>query len=158
MMGGFRAEPTWNNFNDVWYSTDGARWSELVTEDIWSPRHEYSLFVFDDKLWMVGGNAWPLQNDVWYLEIKGLTFLSQPVIEEVAGNEYTYRAKADFNASGRKITYRLVEAPRWLAIDGAAGVIRGTPLEPGDYQVIVEAADAAGESARQAYTLHILKE
>jgi len=158
MMGGFRAEPTWNNFNDVWYSTDGAHWSELATEDSWSPRHEYSLYVFDDKLWMVGGNAWPLQNDVWYLEIKGLTFLSQPVIEEVAGNEYTYRPKADFNASGGKLFYRLVDTPRWLSADAATGLIRGTPLEPGDFPVIVEASDATGETARQAYTLHILKE
>ena len=158
MMGGFRAEPTWNNFNDVWYSADGAAWDQLATEDIWSPRHEYSLYVFDDKLWMVGGNAWPLQNDVWYLEIRGLTFLSQPVIEEVAGNEYTYRAKADFNASGEKLSYRLVEAPGWLKVDPATGVIRGTPLEPGDHRVTVEAADAAGESARQTYTLYIDKE
>lgn len=158
MMGGFRAEPTWNNFNDVWYSADGADWQPLVTEDVWSPRHEYSLYVFDDKLWMVGGNAWPLQNDVWYLEIKGLTFLSQPVIEELAGNEYTYRAKADFNASAGRLTYRLVEAPRWLKIESATGLIRGTPLEPGEYQVVVEASDAAGESARQTYTLHIFKE
>jgi len=157
-MGGFRAEPTWNNFNDVWYSADGADWSSLATEDIWSPRHEFSLYVFDDKLWIVGGNAWPLQNDVWCLEIKGLTFLTQPVIEEVTGNEYTYRAKADFNASGEPVTYRLVEAPRWLTVDPATGVIRGTPLEPGDFQVIVEASDVAGETARQAYTLHILKE
>ncbi len=158
MMGGFRAEPTWNNFNDVWYSADGAAWDQLQTEDVWSPRHEYSLYVFDDKLWMVGGNAWPLVNDVWYLEIKGLTFLSQPVIEEVAGNEYTYRAKADFNAGGGKLTYRLAEAPGWLTIDSATGVIRGTPLEPGDHRVTVEASDAAGESARQTYTLHIDKE
>ncbi len=157
-LGGFRAEPTWNNFNDVWYSADGADWNQLVTEDVWAPRHEFSLYVFDGKLWMVGGNAWPLQNDVWYLEIKGLTFLTQPVIEEVAGNEYTYRAKADFHASGGKLAYRLVEAPGWLSIDAATGVIRGTPLEPGDHRVTVEAADAAGESARQTYTLHITKE
>jgi Cadherin-like beta sandwich domain/Putative Ig domain len=157
-LGGFRAEPTWNNFNDVWYSADGADWNPLVTEDVWSPRHEFSLYLFDDKLWMVGGNAWPLQNDVWYLEIKGLTFLTQPAIEEVAGNEYTYRARADFNASGEKPTYRLIEAPPWLSVDPATGLIRGTPVEPGDFKVIVEAADTAGETARQAYTLHILKE
>jgi hypothetical protein len=157
-LGGFRAEPNWNNFNDVWYSADGAEWSPLVTEDVWSSRHEFSLYVFDDKLWMVGGNAWPLQNDVWYLEIKGFTFLTQPVIEEVAGNEYTYRAKADFNGSGGKLSYRLVDAPRWLSVDPTTGLVRGTPVEPGDFRVIVEASDTAGETARQAYTLHILKE
>jgi hypothetical protein len=157
-MGGFRAEPTWNNFNDVWYSADGAEWSQLVTEDVWAPRHEYSLYVFDNKLWMVGGNAWPLQNDVWSLEIKGLTFLSQPVIEEIAGNEYTYRAKADFNKSGVKLFYRLFDAPRWLSIESGTGFIRGTPVEAGDFRVTVEASDKSGETARQTYTLHIIKE
>lgn len=158
MMGGFRAEPTWNNFDDVWYSADGAHWSQLTTEDIWSPRHEYSSYVFDDKLWMVGGNAWPLQNDVWYLEIKGLTFLTQPVIEELAGNEYTYRAKADFNKSGGQLSYRLFDAPRWLSIDSGTGLIRGTSVEAGEFRVTVEASDKSGETARQTYTLHISRE
>jgi hypothetical protein len=157
-MGGFRAEPTWNNFNDVWYSADGADWRQLVTETIWAPRHEFSLYVFDDKLWLAGGNAWPLQNDVWYLEIKGLTFTSQPVIEEYAGNEYTYRAKADFNKSGGTLSYRLFDAPQWLDIDPTSGLIRGTAVKEGDFRVTVEASDKAGETARQTYTLHISKE
>ncbi|HVF09722.1 MAG TPA: cadherin-like beta sandwich domain-containing protein, partial [Abditibacteriaceae bacterium] len=29
LLGGFRSQPTWNNFNDVWYSADGAHWQEL---------------------------------------------------------------------------------------------------------------------------------
>jgi len=157
-MGGFRAEPTWNNFNDVWYSADGAEWSQLLTEHIWAPRHEFSLYVFADKLWLVGGNGWPLRNDVWSLEIKGLTFTSQPVIEEIAGNEYTYRAKADFNKSGGKLFYRLFDAPGWLKVDAATGLIRGTPAKAGDFLVTVEASDKAGETARQTYTLHIIKE
>jgi hypothetical protein len=157
-LGGFRAEPTWNNFNDVWYSADGADWRQLVTEHVWAPRHEFSLYVFDDKLWMVGGNAWPLQNDVWYLEIKGLTFTSQPVIEEIAGNEYTYRARTDFNKSGGKLFYRLFDAPPWLTIDAATGLVRGTPVKEGDFRVTVEASDKAGETVRQTYTLHIIAE
>lgn len=157
MMGGFRAEPTWNNFNDVWFSADGADWNQLVSEEVWSPRHEFSAYVFDGKLWVVGGNAWPLQNDAWYLEIKGLTFLTQPVIEEFVGTHYTYRARADFNASGQKVHYRLVEAPRWLSVDPDTGVIRGTPPEEGDFAVTVEAFDGAGETARQTFTLHVTK-
>jgi hypothetical protein len=158
MMGGFRAEPAFANFNDVWFSADGADWNQLVSEEVWSPRHEFSAYVFDGKLWVVGGNAWPLQNDAWYLEIKGLTFLTQPVIEEFVGTEYIYRAWADFNASGQKVRYRLVEAPRWLSVDSDAGVIRGTPPEEGNFVVAVEAFDAAGETARQSFTLYVIKE
>jgi hypothetical protein len=158
LLGGYRAEPTWNNFNDVWYSADGANWNQLATEDIWAPRHEFSAYVFDNKLWIVGGNAWPLQNDVWYLELKGLTFLTRPVIEEFAGGEYRYEARADFNSSGEKVRYRLVEAPGWLTIDPETGLIRGTPVATGDFTVAIEAFDKSGESARQTYTLHVLKE
>ena len=156
VLGGFRAEPTWNNFNDTWYSADGASWREFVSVPAWSPRHELSAYVFRDRLWVVGGNAWPLMNDVWYLEIKGLSFLTQPVIEEFLGAQYTYRALADFNTSGEKVRYRLVEGPSWLGIDMESGLLRGTPEEVGDTTVTIEAYDDEGESTRQSYTLHIL--
>lgn len=156
VLGGFRAEPTWNNFNDAWYSSDGANWHELISEDIWSPRHEISVYVFDGKLWVIGGNAWPLMNDAWYLEIKGLTFLTRPVIEEFAGAQYTYRARADFNESGQKVRYRLVEGPAWLTVGSETGLVRGTPTKVEDVTVTVEACDDSGETARQTYTLHVL--
>jgi hypothetical protein len=156
VLGGFRAEPTWNNFNDVWYSPDGAEWCQLATETIWSPRHEISAYVFDDRLWVIGGNAWPLMNDAWYLDIQGLTFLTQPVIEEFAGAQYTYRPRADFNESRQKVRYRLTEGPAWLAIHPETGLVRGTPPTVEDVTVTVEAYDDAGETARQTYTLHIL--
>jgi len=156
VLTGFRAEPTWNNFNDVWYSADGAHWNQLVTEAIWEPRHEVSLYVFKDRLWAVGGNAWPLMNDVWHLEIGGLMFLSQPVVEEFATTQYTYRARADFNESCGPVRYRLLGAPDWLTVDADSGLVRGTPPSGGDVEVTVEAFDDAGETARQTYTLHVL--
>jgi len=156
LFGGFRAEPTWNNFEDVWYSADGRDWGELKTEDIWTPRHEISTYVFDDKLWVVAGNAWPLMNDVWYLEIPGLVFLSQPIIEDFVTARYSYRAHADFNASGQPVRYRFLESPDWLDIDSDTGLVRGTPEEVGDFQIAIEAYDEAGEKARQSYTLHVI--
>ena len=69
LIGGFRAEPTWNNFQDVWYSADGATWKQMPSPRIWSPRHELSAYTFQDKIWVVGGNAWPLMNDVWSLNL-----------------------------------------------------------------------------------------
>jgi hypothetical protein len=156
ILGGFRSEPTWNNFNDIWYSGDGAHWEPLISEDIWSARHELSAYVFQDKLWVVAGNSWPLMNDAWYLDIPGLTFVSQPVVEEFAEAEYTYRARADFNKSGKPVCYRLVQGPAWLSIDPATGVLRGTPATPGDSAVDIEAFDTAKETARQSYTLHVI--
>lgn len=156
VLAGFRAEPSWNNFDDVWYSPDGADWRPLATETVWSPRHEVSAYVFDGSLWVAGGNAWPLQNDVWRLTIPGLTFLSQPVIEEFVGARYAYRPRADFNESRRKVRYRLREGPPWLTIDPDTGIIQGTPPKVEDVTVTIEAYDDAGETARQSYTLHML--
>ena len=156
VLGGFRSEPVWENLGRVWYSHDGADWHELVTEDIWSPRHELSAYVFEGKLWVVAGNSWPLKNDVWYLDLSGLVFLTQPVIEEFVTAQYTYAARADFNAAGGKVRYRLVDGPEWLSVDAEAGLVRGTPNATGGYKVILEAFDDAGETARQTYTLHVL--
>lgn len=156
VLGGFQSEPEWKNLDDVWYSADGREWHELKSDISWSPRHELSACVFDNKLWVVAGNEWPLKNDVWHLDIPGLAFLTQPVVEELVGTEYTYRARADFNESRGKVRYQLAEAPPWLAVDAETGVLRGTPETAGDYAVRLEAYDDSGETARQAYTLHVV--
>jgi len=57
------------NYGDIWYSRDGRTWSELKPETKWRPRHEHSTFVLDDKLWIAGGHADPLTNEVWTLEV-----------------------------------------------------------------------------------------
>ena len=157
VCGGFRAEPDWINFNDAWYSADGCRWHQLATDTIWSPRHEISAYVFDDKLWVIGGNAWPLMNDAWHLDIRGFAFVTQPPVEDFVGAQYTYQARADFQASGQPVRYRLVTAPDWLRIDPDTGVVRGRlPDAPQEAQVTIEASAAAGETAQQSYTLHVI--
>jgi hypothetical protein len=156
VFSGFRAEPTWNNFDDVWYSSDGADWRRLETETVWSPRHEVSPYVYDDKLWVIGGNAWPLMNDAWRLEIGGMTFVTQPIIEEFVTARYVYRAHADFNKSGGAVRYRLAEGPDWLTIDPDTGTLEGTAPAVGEAKVAIEAFDQAGEAARQSYVLHVI--
>lgn len=155
LLGGFRAQPKWENLGDVWYSADGRTWKQLLTETIWSTRHELSAYVFQDKLWVIAGNTWPLLNDVWSLEIPGLIFLTQPVIEEYAGALYRYRAEADFHLSAGPLRYRLIEAPPWLTVDESTGVVSGIPAATGDFNITLEAADGAGESARQSWALHV---
>ena len=66
LLGGWANDP-YRNFDDVWYSADGVQWHQLKTETIWSPRHEHSVWVFDDRIWLAAGNAWPLVNDGWSL-------------------------------------------------------------------------------------------
>jgi hypothetical protein len=156
LLGGFRAQPTWNNFNDIWYSADGADWKQLVSENLWEPRHELSAYVHQDALWVVAGNAWPLKSDVWRLRVPGLAFTSQPVLEEFVHAQYSYGAQADFNRSAGAVRYRLIEAPGWLKIEPDTGLVRGTPPAPGDFKVTVEAFDDAGETARQSYALHAI--
>lgn len=156
VLGGFRAEPEWHNWDDVWYSADGRDWRRLVTEHVWSPRHELSPYVFDGCLWVVAGNAWPLTGDAWRLRIDGLTFLTQPVVEEIATARYTYRARADFNHSRAPVRYRLLRGPEWLVLDPATGTLTGTPPAPGQDGVALEAGDDAGETARQEFTIDVL--
>ena len=55
--------------NDVWYSADGENWKELKNDIVWSKRHEMSAYVFKDKIWIMAGNAWPIQNDIWSISI-----------------------------------------------------------------------------------------
>lgn len=55
------------NLSDTWYTTDGVNWTEVKSDPVWSPRHEPTIYVYQDSLWLVAGNAWPLMNDVWKL-------------------------------------------------------------------------------------------
>jgi hypothetical protein len=57
------------NLNDLWYSKDGKEWQQLKTGVTWKERHELSTFVFKDKLWIAGGHAQPLSNEVWSLDV-----------------------------------------------------------------------------------------
>lgn len=55
--------------NDVWSSADGREWKLEVEHAPWSKRRDARLYVFRDKLWLVGGGIVspeikPL-NDVW---------------------------------------------------------------------------------------------
>ena len=172
MTGGFRSEPVWENLGDVWYSTDGVDWRQLVTTPavshsgsnnapfpvsgaVWEPRHEHSAYALGDDLWVVGGMVWPLMNDVWRLNIEGACFTTQPVIEIYEGGVYEYQAHADFNLSCRPLNYRLSESPKWLSVDSETGLLRGVAGQAEDCQVCLE-ADDGDEAASQRFTLHVL--
>lgn len=71
VLGGWTKEPNDNprNLGDVWHSKDGKNWNQIHSETSWKERHEHSVFVFQDKLWLAGGHAQPLSNEVWSLEV-----------------------------------------------------------------------------------------
>lgn len=154
VMGGFRAP--WQNLNDVWYSRDGRVWCRLQTETIWSERHAPGVVVHQGGLWVLGGNSWPLVNDVWVLDIPGLVFLTQPVTEVEPRKAYCYHARADFQSGPGPVRYRLLDAPAWMKVDAATGVVHGTPVAEGIYVVRLEGiVDGTGENAIQEFTLYV---
>ena len=53
------------NRNDVWFSPDGAHWTEAVGDPIWPIRHAPVCLTYRDKLWVIGGFGDTLYNDVW---------------------------------------------------------------------------------------------
>lgn len=69
VLGGWSKTPN-QNWGDVWYSKDGKDWRELkAPTGGWKERHELSAFVLREKLWIAGGHAKPLSNEVWSLEV-----------------------------------------------------------------------------------------
>ena len=72
VLGGWSRED--GNYGDVWFSQDGRDWTEMMSEVIWKERHEHSVYVFQDKIWVAGGHAEPLNSEVWSLEIPASWF------------------------------------------------------------------------------------
>ncbi|MEQ1604336.1 MAG: hypothetical protein ABL999_05655 [Pyrinomonadaceae bacterium] len=54
MLGGYDGK---QYHNDVWNSTDGVHWNQLVAKAPWSPRNVSVITVFNNKLWMFGGGV-----------------------------------------------------------------------------------------------------
>jgi len=72
LAGGFlQAEGNRTSMNDVWYSPDGANWTQATQNAPWAPRSSHALVVHDGQIWLLGGlrrEGTSLQffNDTWY--------------------------------------------------------------------------------------------
>ena len=68
IMGGGRWNPETIPMNDVWCSEDGVNWTQVTDAAPWDPRMWFSLVVYRDRMWVLGG--WSRTNgnfgDVWY--------------------------------------------------------------------------------------------
>jgi len=60
--GGRESDTTSPALNDIWYSSDGVRWTSATLSAAWSPRDDHSSVVFNGRIWVIGG-SW--RNDVW---------------------------------------------------------------------------------------------
>jgi hypothetical protein len=49
-------------YNDVWYSTDGATWIQATAHAGFSPRDVHGSVAFDNSLWVIGSQN---DNEVW---------------------------------------------------------------------------------------------
>ena len=66
---------TWTLLNDVWTSSDGSSWSQVVSHAPWQGRASHAVIAFDDRLWVLGGSCIEgtppyattrYLNDVWH--------------------------------------------------------------------------------------------
>jgi hypothetical protein len=69
VFGGGNYVPGYYAMNDVWSSSDGAKWEQVTDQAPWSPRLWFSAVVYRDRMWVLGG--WsnnPSKNwqDSWY--------------------------------------------------------------------------------------------
>lgn len=55
-----------NIYNDVWYSTDGANWTQATANAGFTPRYFHSSVVFNNAMWVIGGGfGGSYGSDVW---------------------------------------------------------------------------------------------
>jgi hypothetical protein len=69
LLGGWNPDvyPPYSTTNEVWKSIDGAHWT-FVRYAPWEQRHFFGNVIFDNKMWVVGGdpNRGHYQPDIWY--------------------------------------------------------------------------------------------
>lgn len=67
VLGGSNNHGTVTDKNDVWYSSDGANWTQATASAPWSTRQTHTSVVFDGKIWVMGGYrvAGIHLNDIW---------------------------------------------------------------------------------------------
>ncbi len=63
--------PHYEDRNDVWYSADnGVTWTRATDDAGWSDRRRFSVIVYDNKMWVIGGyktgNPSTRLTDIWY--------------------------------------------------------------------------------------------
>lgn len=82
-------------FNDVWSSSDGARWTQHTSHAPWAPRQYHDVAAFDGQLWVMEGycEASGNRNDVWHSSdgVNWTEVPKTPWVPRHAASVYIYR-------------------------------------------------------------------
>ncbi len=78
------------HLNDIWSSTDGATWTQVISSAAWSVRSDGESLVFNNKLWVIGGKigistGYTGLADVWNIQTS-VTPPSAPVVAAAPGD------------------------------------------------------------------------
>ena len=67
--------------NDIWPSHDsGTNWNQVSpSEPYWSGRNDYQSFIYNNKMWILGGYA-DYTDDIWNSRDSGTNWTSVPVV------------------------------------------------------------------------------
>ena len=69
VIGGNSSYSNGSEFSDIWYSEDGANWTQAFDHIYFGGRYGHKMVVFDNKMWILGGrdasNSYS-QKQVWY--------------------------------------------------------------------------------------------
>jgi hypothetical protein len=56
-----------NCYTNYYYAGEGSNWTQATDSAGWSPRANHTSVVFDNKMWVLGGeDEYDIRNDVWY--------------------------------------------------------------------------------------------
>lgn len=56
------------NLNDCWISDNGTDWERVETG--WAARHAAAMIGYKDRVWLLGGNTWPVCNEIWSMNAR----------------------------------------------------------------------------------------
>lgn len=76
-------------YDEVWTTTDGTNWTQMPNAP-WYPRMDHRAVVFDNKIWIMGGEVYPFHNDVWWTA-DGMTWTE-------ATAHAPWKVRSDFDA------------------------------------------------------------
>ena len=115
--------------NEIWSSADGKTWTRSVTNAEWSPRKGHTVVVFDNRLWLFGGETGvdkdrsPNQfvNDIWS-STDGIRWTKEADSAPwpVRGNPRVLVFKNDLwlvGGQGKSDIWRSKDGKKWTQID-----------------------------------------
>ncbi|MFA5112752.1 MAG: kelch repeat-containing protein [Candidatus Margulisiibacteriota bacterium] len=113
--------------NDAWSSTDGTTWTNETLTPFFPPRSNFAAFVFNGKIWVIGGlyadqaSAYHVLNDVWS------TADGQHWIREgdISAQAPVYVTSPEARAFLQGITFEAA-GTGYMALTGGATIVGGS--------------------------------